>query len=151
MKRFHGRVISGWPAALLAPVLVPVGVIAALWPGKKTKDRSVEEVAGYIRDFIEGAGGEWDWDEFESVPITDQRLDRIRAAACLAGPGECRAEADFTRLRALLLEVEAMAKTQPSDPHSSTTRDLVKRLGELPRPQQVQTRDEEPPPEPKGL
>jgi hypothetical protein len=38
-------------------------------------------VAGFLRDFIDGSGGELDWDDFTSVPITNQRLDNIRIEA----------------------------------------------------------------------
>jgi len=52
-------------------------------PFKKTRDRSVGDVVGFLRDFIDGRGGEWDWDDFTSVPITDPTLEAIRAEADL--------------------------------------------------------------------
>lgn len=95
---------------LLAPLLMPIALLARLIPGKKTEDRSADEVAGYIRDLIEGTGGDWDWDHFECVPITDPKLDRIRQAAALAGPKNSRNDADFATLRRLLIEAEGLAK-----------------------------------------
>jgi len=100
----RGVVISGWPAILLSPILFPVALIAALLPFKKTKDRSATEVAGYLRDAIEGTGGDWDWDDFESVPITDRELDQIRHEAALAG----LLGTDLGKLRELLARAEAL-------------------------------------------
>ena len=39
---------------------------------------SREEAATTIENFLSGAGGRWDWDDFISLPITDSRLDEIR-------------------------------------------------------------------------
>ncbi len=50
------------------------------------RHRTPREVAQYIRNLINDEGGEWDWDDFESVPIADPELDRIRREAALAGP-----------------------------------------------------------------
>ena len=86
MQRTSDNVIEGWAAVLLLPILLPIGLIAQLLPGKKTTDRTPEDVAGFIQDFVDGTGGAWDWDEFESVPITDPRLDAIRQRAGFAGP-----------------------------------------------------------------
>lgn len=65
---------------------------AALWPRKRTVDRSAPEVVGFLRDFLEGSGGEWDWDQFESVPITDPDLERIRQQATTPGADLRQAE-----------------------------------------------------------
>lgn len=85
MRRTRYPVISGWPAVLLAPLAVPIALLAQVLPGKKTIDRTPEEVVGLIEDFLEGTGGEWDWDEFESVPITDPMLEAIRVRATTPG------------------------------------------------------------------
>ncbi|WP_143755003.1 hypothetical protein [Caulobacter sp. BP25] len=71
MQRTSPLVITGWRAVLLAPIAVPLALLASFWHGKKTVDRSADEVAGFLRDFLDNNGGEWDWDEFESCPITD--------------------------------------------------------------------------------
>lgn len=73
--------ISGWLAIALVPLVLPIALVAKLVSTKKTRDRSAAEVAGFLRDFIDGTGGEWDWDDFTSVPITNQRLDAIRIEA----------------------------------------------------------------------
>ncbi len=50
-----------------------------MWAARMfTKDRSREEVATYIENFVNGSGGDWDWDDFISVPILDVELDRLR-------------------------------------------------------------------------
>jgi hypothetical protein len=85
MRRARYPVISGWPAVLLAPFLVPIALLAQLLPGRKTIDRTPDDVVGFIEDFLEGTGGEWDWDEFESVPITDPLLEEIRNRATTPG------------------------------------------------------------------
>jgi hypothetical protein len=85
MQRTSPIVITGWRAVLLAPIAVPLALIASLWPGKKTVDRSADEVAGFLRDFLDNSGGQWDWDEFESVPITDPELEHIRLRATTPG------------------------------------------------------------------
>lgn len=96
--------ITGWPAVILGLLLAPVALIAAPFM-RRTIDRSAGEVAHFLRDFLEGTGGDWDWDEFESVPITDPRLEAIRKAAVMAGPPE----PDIPRLKALLAEAERLA------------------------------------------
>jgi hypothetical protein len=85
MQRTSPVVITGWRAVLLAPIAVPLALLVSLWPGKKTVDRSPDEVAGFLRDFLDNSGGEWDWDEFESVPITDPELEHIRLQATTPG------------------------------------------------------------------
>jgi len=92
MQRTSGNVIEGWAAVLLLPILFPIALIAQLLPGKKTTDRTPEDVAGFIQDFLDGTGGEWDWDEFECVRITDPRLDAIRERAARAGPPNANVE-----------------------------------------------------------
>ncbi len=71
---------------MLAPLLLPMPLLAKLLPGSKTIDRTPEDVIGFISDLIDGSGGPWDWDEFECVPITDPELDAIRERAIPAGP-----------------------------------------------------------------
>lgn len=85
MQRTSPLVITGWRAVLLAPLAVPLALLAGVWPGNKTVDRSADEVAGFLRDFLHNSGGQWDWDEFESVPITDPELEQIRLRATTPG------------------------------------------------------------------
>jgi hypothetical protein len=80
--RFH---ISGWPAILLAPLAIPVILLIVvaerLFRLKTSADLTARDVEGYLRDFLEGTGGEWDWDDFTSIKITDPALDAIREEA----------------------------------------------------------------------
>ena len=39
---------------------------------------SPREVATYLRNFLTGQGGEWDWDDFTSIRIKDPFLEDIR-------------------------------------------------------------------------
>jgi len=39
------------------------------------------EVAAAIRAFLEGTGGDWDWDDFTSCPLRDPQLNSIRKQA----------------------------------------------------------------------
>ena len=102
-----------WVGVLLLPLVIPISLVARLVAhllGRKgTEDRNADEVAGFLRDFIEGTGGAWDWDEFESVPITDPELEAIRREAAMAGPGPRWDDANFDKLRALLARAEAIA------------------------------------------
>nr|WP_303705086.1 hypothetical protein [Brevundimonas naejangsanensis] len=75
-----------------------------------TVQRTPEEVAQYLRDFIEGTGGEWDWDDFASVTIKDQALESIRHRATRAEP----LKADIEQLRKLLAEAETLC-AKPSN------------------------------------
>jgi hypothetical protein len=45
---------------------------------KRRNRRTPREVADMIEKHIDGTEGSWDWDEFTSVPIADDRLDAIR-------------------------------------------------------------------------
>lgn len=77
--------ISGWPAILLAPLAIPIllltTVVVRVFGLKNTTDLTARDVEDYLRDFIEGTGGEWDWDDFISIPISDPTLDAIREEA----------------------------------------------------------------------
>jgi len=70
--------------------------------------RTAAEVVKYLRDFIDGTGAEWDWDDFESVPIDDPALAHIQREARLAAPPNGNIE----RLRELLAQAEALAAAQ---------------------------------------
>ena len=70
-------------------------------------NRTGEEVAKIIRDFIRGEGGEWDWDDFESFGIKDPVLERIRLEAFRAGPPN----PNLARLAELAEQAEAHGKS----------------------------------------
>lgn len=99
-RRVH---ISGWPAILLAPLAIPVIVVIKLAErvfGLKTSvDLTAQDVASYLRNFLEGTGGDWDWDHFTSVPITDPTLEGFREeAASVPLPLDAEGEAALKRL-----------------------------------------------------
>ena len=90
-----------WQNALgcLAEVaLLPVAILLRLvtmpfeWPAK----RRAEEVARYLRDFIEGTGGDRDFDDFLCIPIADPASTPSaplhRACRCRDGGGAGDAE-----------------------------------------------------------
>ena len=85
MGRHRQRHISGWGAMLLAPVAIPllllVTLVQRLCGMKTTADLTAIDVGRYLKDFIDDGGGEWDWDDFTSIPISDPVLDRIRQEA----------------------------------------------------------------------
>jgi hypothetical protein len=103
------RVILAVGKTLLLVVAVPLALLAALAAtlfGLKAK-LSAAEVATYLRDYLDGNGGEWDWDAFTSVPIADPRLDDIRRkAAEVKAPDTEEAP---TILKQLLAEAERLA------------------------------------------
>ena len=45
--------------------------------------RTPAEVANIIEQFLEGTGGQWDWDDFCSIRIADPELDRVRLSCCV--------------------------------------------------------------------
>jgi hypothetical protein len=103
--------ISGWPAVVLAPLLLPIALLVRILPIKQTRDRTAEEVAGFLRDFINQTGGEWDWDDFTSVPITAPELEALRVEACeIDLPAD---EVGLDKLRKLLEKSESLARHQP--------------------------------------
>lgn len=102
--------ISGLPAFLLAPIAIPciiIGIICQKVFGlKSTADLTPLDVANYLEDWIDGKGGDWDWDDFTSIPITDPYLESVREeAAHMAYP---LGEDDIVRLRELVRDVKAL-------------------------------------------
>lgn len=106
------RVFSIPLKVLLVIVAVPLAALAALvsWAfGLKAK-LSALEVATYLRNFVEGGGGAWDWDDFTSVPIADPRLEDIRRrAAAIDLPVT---EEGLAILRELLAEADHLARQE---------------------------------------
>ena len=90
------------PLAILTTAIVVL--VSRLLGVKQTKDRTPQEVASYLRNFIEDTGQPWDWDDFESVPLTDPTLEAIRQEAVMAGPPR----ADTEKLTLLLGKVEEL-------------------------------------------
>ena len=103
---------SLWRNALgvvAAAILIPAAIVAKLitMPFERPHKRSAEEVARYLKDFLEGTGGEWDWDDFTCIPLADPDLEAIRQrAARIELPVS---EEGRMTLRELLAEAEAKA------------------------------------------
>lgn len=102
--------ISGWPAILIAPIVIPMVVLlllgARLFGLKLTADRTPKDVESYLRDFLDGRGGDWHWDDFTSIRITDPTLDAIREQAQyvdlpLDGSGRATLEQLLEQVRAM--------------------------------------------------
>jgi len=108
MQRSFRPAITKWATILMLPVLIPAALIAGLWPGSRTVARTPEEVADFLRNFLEGTGQDWDWDDFESLRIADPELEAIRERAAHAAPPD----PDLNELRALLAEAQAIARSR---------------------------------------
>jgi hypothetical protein len=94
---------------LAAPLIVPVAIVAAIVmiPFNRPIERSAEEVAASLRDFLEGTGDGWDWDDFTSIQIADPDLDSIRGRATrIPLP---LTEEGLATMQQLLEEAEALA------------------------------------------
>jgi len=90
-------------------VVAPVALFSKVTGYGATANRSREEVARTIEDFVNGRGGPWDWDDFISVPIEDSRLESIRArCARLVPPSRSGAycgEGGFDVMRQVIHEL----------------------------------------------
>ena len=69
------------------------------------------EVADIIERFLDGRGGEWDWDDFLSIPIADPELDAVRQR-CNATRDEAYRNqwcgpAGFAELRRIVAELRS--------------------------------------------
>ena len=76
--------------------------------------RTKLEVASIIERFLNGTGGEWDWDDFCSHKITDEELDSVRLRcsklSAIYPPrekGHYCSEAGFEIMRAMVTELRA--------------------------------------------
>ena len=89
---------------LAAAVIIPVTVLLklVLLPFELPMKRTSEEVVSYLCEFIDGTGGERDWDDFVSIRIADPQLDSIRERASRFPDG------GLGELQALLREAEAL-------------------------------------------
>ena len=62
---------------LVAAALV-VALVSKVTGWGATTPLSKADVAKYLEDFVNNGGGQWDWDDFTSVPIADPELDKVR-------------------------------------------------------------------------
>ena len=69
------------------------------------------EVADIIERFLDGGGGEWDWDDFLSIPIADPELDEVRQRCDATRDEAYRNQwcdpAGFVELRRIIAELRA--------------------------------------------
>lgn len=91
---------------LAAIVIVPVAIVVKLLilPFERPAQSSPKEVATYLRNFLNGTDGDWDWDYFTSIPLAEPELESIRRRA-----GEVLLPLDAAgrrTLEELLVEVE---------------------------------------------
>ena len=106
------RNVAGFAIAMLViPIAIIVKLIVA--PFEKPIERSPAEVLNHLRDFRDGTGDDYDWDDFVSVPIADPELEVLRAsAASLDLPFGAK---EFDSLRTLIARAEAIAERPSPD------------------------------------
>jgi len=67
------------PFILILLAAVPVVALVSKVTGwGATTPLSKADVAKYLEDFVNNEGGQWDWDDFTSIPIKDPELDKVR-------------------------------------------------------------------------
>lgn len=99
---------------VVAMLVIPIVLIAKLvvMPFERPVERSAMEVLRFLRDFHDGTGDDYDWDDFTNVALADSVLEdiRLRAGSLYLPMG---AE-ELKSLRALIAETEAVAaRTRP--------------------------------------
>lgn len=93
----------------IASVVIPLAIVTKLiiWPFERPAKRSPAEVLGYLRDFHDGTGDDYDWDYFISVPLANPGLEQLRKeAAALHLPFGAE---ELTRLSALIKRAQIIA------------------------------------------
>ncbi|MFZ1087121.1 MAG: hypothetical protein WAN35_19325 [Terracidiphilus sp.] len=67
---------------IISFIIVILGIVPLFrllnYISKKRNRPTVDEVAEAIEMHIDGTEGPWDWDDFTSIPMADDRLDEIR-------------------------------------------------------------------------
>ena len=69
---------------LAAIVLIPIVIIVNLvtFPFQKPSNLPAAYVADFLRAFIDGTSGPWDYDDFEFTNFADPKLESIRKRVC---------------------------------------------------------------------
>ena len=62
----------------LVAILLGSYIIKWIRPDWGKIRRTPEEVAQTLEHLVDGKEGDWEWDDFISIPIIDPRLDRYR-------------------------------------------------------------------------
>jgi hypothetical protein len=88
----------------------------------RSVQRTKLEVASIIEQFLDGTGGDWDWDDFCSFGIADPYLDSIRMKCAGLDPafpptqkGHYCGRAGFEVMRELVAELRASNQKMPCD------------------------------------
>ena len=97
------------------------GLISKLTGWGATTPLNKADVAKYLEDFVNNAGGQWDWDDFTSIPIADPDLDKVRQFCEEArqrwpapdGRGWCSDEG-LDQIRALAAQLRAEVDSESS-------------------------------------
>jgi len=65
---------------IAAAIVIPIAIVVKLisMPFERPAKRTTAEVAQYLRGVLNDSDGEWDWDDFTSVPLSDPSLESIR-------------------------------------------------------------------------
>lgn len=111
----------GWQqiaGCLLLPVLLPLMVI--LIPilnalGLNKSRAGPEYLVEYLEKFVGGTEGNWDLDDFCSVPLADAVLEEIRLEACDYLPvvtDDVQSDEDREALKLLLEKARALQKEE---------------------------------------
>jgi hypothetical protein len=92
-------------------------------PKKRSLRQAHEESASAIEAFVDGRGGPWDWDDYESVPEDDPFLESIRLRCCQVPAdhppkekGHFCSPTGIEVLRSLAREIREHMKTIPEAP-----------------------------------
>lgn len=81
-RQWHLSGCLGLPLGVIAiPIILLINVAHRLFGLKISADLTSADVASYLDDFLNERGGDWDWDDFTSIPITDPQLEEIRSEA----------------------------------------------------------------------
>ncbi|MGH6614186.1 hypothetical protein [Sphingomonas sp.] len=100
------------PAILALIFIIPLAIVVKLitTPFERPANLSADEVADHLRDFLDGAGDDYDWDDFISIPTADPALESIRSRAAQL----TMADGDLAKLKSLLAEAEALRVGHPN-------------------------------------
>jgi hypothetical protein len=110
------------PFILILLAAVPmVALVSKLTGWGSTTPLSKADVAKYLEDFVNNEGGDWDWDDFTSIPIKDPELDKVRQFCEEArlrwpapdGRGWCSDEG-LAQIRALAAQLRAEVDAESS-------------------------------------
>lgn len=91
---------------LTVPLILLVAAVLKLL-GRDKLNVGPEYVEDYLQLFIAGEEGDWDWDDFCSTPLKDERLAAIQEQACRFAPPGALTDDEREELQRLLIEVRS--------------------------------------------